>query len=124
MPDSGFCSEECRDIYWPKKKTFAELIKERNELRSASRPKLNYITLKCNIDVWLDMESKKTCDCGSEIYFATTDKNKRPMPVEKVEGGWDTHFATCQKIKDKRMQDSFMKIFDKSINYKYVYIKE
>lgn len=47
------------------------------------------------IEVIVDWNSKKRCECGAEIWFALT-KNKKLMPIELVGlAKWDTHFATC-----------------------------
>ena len=59
------------------------------------RPKLQQIKLKCGIEVVVNWNSKKKCECGEEIYFAVT-KNNKTMPICLVGlAEWDTHFANC-----------------------------
>ena len=105
----GFCSEECRDEYWPqrKKESLKDRLKALNEIKSRGRKNLVRITLKCGVEVWADWDSKSKCDCGETIWWATTDKNKRQMPIYKVEEGvFDTHFANCLFAEEKRMKES------------------
>jgi hypothetical protein len=107
-----FCSKECQNKYYPPKKedTLMDKIKKRNEAVASWHKKLIETKLKSGITVWVDMESKEKCDCGAEIYWATTDKNKKPMPVEKIKVDlfdtekdiWETHFATCPLAGEKR----------------------
>jgi hypothetical protein len=105
-----FCSKECQNKYYPPKKedTLMDKIKKRNEAVASWHKKLTETKLKSGITVWVDMESKEKCECGAEIYWATTDKNKKPMPVEKIidpilgEEVWETHFASCPLAEEKR----------------------
>lgn len=105
--DSYFCSEKCRDKYWPnrKKDSFRDKLKRLNEMRGLGRKKLQLHELKCGYKAWIDFDSEEKCNkCGTAIKWATTDKNKKPMPVELVDGEWDTHFATCDKSIEQNKQ--------------------
>jgi len=103
--DNGFCSKECRDEYWPPKRKidFKKGVKLMNFKNGMGRKNLERITLKCGYEVWADWKSKSECECGESIWWATTDKNKRPMPIYKIKKGvFDTHFANCLFAKEKR----------------------
>ena len=122
--NSYFCSEECRNKYWPNRRpeTLADKLKKLNEIRGLNRPKLNLTVLKCGYEVWIDFEKEDKCrKCGSAIRWATTDKNKRSMPVELIDKEWDTHFAYCDKSieNDKQLVKDAEEIFlpDKKENY-------
>ncbi len=92
----GYCSPKCQDKYYPIKKTLEEKLKQRNKIRKG-KSNVELITLECGIKAWVDWDSEEECECGEMIYWATTDKNKKKMPVYTVSPGkMDTHFGSCE----------------------------
>lgn len=93
---SGFCSPECQDKYYPPEKTLKEKMEMKNESKKIENEDLREMTLKSGIKVWFDPKSKEKCECGAEIYWAVTDKNKKSIPIELVGlSDWDVHWASC-----------------------------
>lgn len=100
-----YCSDECKEKYYPSKKKidFKAKAKIFNKGKGVGRKKLDLVKLECGIKVWVDWNSEEQCKCGETIWWGTTDKNKKSMPINVVAPGkWDTHFATCKLAKEKR----------------------
>lgn len=60
---------------------------------------LELIKLTDNTEVILDHSKRKArCKyCDQLIRFALTKKNNKHIPINEVDGGYQSHFDTCTK---------------------------